>query len=132
MVKPLTKAEIQLVRQFRVNEVSRQIFQPIENTTGTSFECLKTKSIACSLKSDSALSIEANTTSIIMRGKTLATNKRTSWSPTSFLGSVVSPPQGPETLRLLWFSVGSLNFIEGRKKNLRNQGNLVPRPHFSA
>ena len=69
MVKPLTKVEIQLVRQFRVNEVSRQIFQPIENTTGTSFECPKTKSIACSLKSDSALSIEANTTSIIMRGE---------------------------------------------------------------
>ena len=69
MVKPLTKVEIQLVRQFRVNEVSRQIFQPIENTTGTSFECPKTKSIACSLTSDSALSIEANTTSIIMRGE---------------------------------------------------------------
>ena len=69
MVKPLTKVEIQLVRQFRVNEVSRQIFQQIENTTGTSFECLKTKSIACSLKSDSALSIEANTTSKIIRGE---------------------------------------------------------------
>lgn len=30
MVEPLTKVEIQLVRQFRVNEVSRQIFQPIK------------------------------------------------------------------------------------------------------